>query len=250
MQAEILAAPSRGAASLWRWTAAAAIASLAVIAALHFVGTGRRVAGPSAPIGSPAVRAVLVRTDADVLATWRAQGVQGRTMVHVGRFLHFVSEPGARTVVATLDAPGRAGALDDVLTRQSGPRDYLWVAGSTGVARRILYVEPGSAIDRRLSDLGFDRAALPFPISSRAFPRTLLAELPRVDEPVLLDVNASWFDEGTAEELLAMLRGSALRADLVTLSLAEDADDVTAAARDRMRAFASAFAPGGAEVAP
>jgi len=59
-------------------------------------------------------------------------------------------------------------------------------------------------------------------------------------------VNASWFDEATPEALLAALRDARLASDLVTLSLAEDAGDVSEHARDGLRRFAAKLAGAGA----
>jgi len=184
------------------------------------------------------------------VATWRARSLRARTLVHVGRFLHFVSDD-AEIVVPTLSGAGRGAVLDEELARRAGPRNHLWIAASLGIARRILYVMPPGALARRLESLELDRRALPLALAgSEAIPRTLLAALPATDEPVVLDLHASWLDEGTPGELLAALDASGLRPELVTLSLAEDAGDVSDAARASLRDVARTLASRAGEEPP
>jgi len=204
---------------LWLHALGLVGAAAMAVTALHALGQARRVIGVARPASAPRLDSVLVRRNAAVLDAWRERGVRGRIVVHVGRFLHFVQEE-----------------------PRPDARNYLLVAAETGIARRILYLSPPGTLEARLRTLGVDRASLPLALPSQVFPRTLLAELPASDEPVLLDVNASWFDEGAPEALMQTLRASRLRIDLVTLSLAEDADDVSDRARAGLRQFAAALA--------
>ncbi len=208
--------PSR---TLWLYALGLVAAAAMSGAALHALGQARRVIGVARPASVPGLDALLVRRNTAVLDAWRERGFRGRIVVHVGRFLHFLGEE-----------------------PRPGARSYLRVAAETGIARRILYLSPPGTLEARLRTLGVDRASLPLALPSQVFPRVLYDKLPDVDEPVLLDVNASFFDEGTAAGLLDALRRSRLRIDLVTLSVAEDADDVSDRARAGLRQFAAALA--------
>jgi hypothetical protein len=239
--------PPPRAARVWLAAAGVAVASLAALATLDAAGRAARDA-PGLPAAEPEV--LLVRTSAAAVEAWRARGVRGCTVVHAGRFLHFVSDEDAPVVAAVLTGPGRGSALDDALVRRAGPRNHLWVAAATGLAWRVAYVPPPRALDERLAALGLGRDAVPARLASETFPRLLLAAPPRTDERVVLDVNASWFDEGTPADLLDALRASGLRPALVTLSLAEDATDVSAAARAALRVFGATLAGRELEAAP
>ena len=215
------------------WRRAIALAAIAVLsgAALHLLGRARRVIGPGRPVSAAGAEVLLVRRNGAVLEAWRERGLRGRVVVHVGRFLHFVAEDDPAEPAAALHAPRHAGA-----------RNHLRVAAETGIARRIVYVIPPAALAARLRAEGADPALPSLAFPAEAFPRAIAAAPPASDEPVLLDVNASWFDEATPEALLAALRDARLASDLVTLSLAEDAGDVSDRARDGLRRFAANLA--------
>ncbi len=219
-----------------RWTLPA---SLAIALALVGTALGLEAAGRSARVAGQARRASdrdggrlevhLVADSAAVYRVWRNAGVRGRTLVHVGRFLHFVpaqeEDPttGACRGVTTADAEAK---LDN--------RNFLWVAGYAGIVRRIFYVVPPERF--RKPPGTWDR------IDVSGFERRVSSRLPEPREPVLLDVHASYFEATDGGTLLDQLRASGLATDLVTLNLAMDGSDVSERSRERLRAFARALA--------
>jgi hypothetical protein len=64
-------------------------------------------------------------------------------------------------------------------------------------------------------------------------PRVVLNTIPRIRERVVMDVDASYFNDSSGEQLLQSLRDGRLHADVVTLSLSEDNPDVTTPERVR-----------------
>jgi hypothetical protein len=236
---------ARSSSSWWGVVAAVTVVTLALLAGLEVAGRGARRMGPSAPVARGGAEVALVRDGAEALGAWRSRGFQGRVVVHVGRFLHFVEpvEPG-RLGRSELQRIGAGRIVVEEVARQVDDVGYLWAAAQAGVARRIAYVEPPGSFRARAAALeqAGDGA---LDLQLRGFPREARLALPSVSEPVLLDVAASWFDEGTGEELSRMLEASGLRADLVTLNLLEGSADVSDAARGRLRAFAERIAPEG-----
>ncbi|HET9555421.1 MAG TPA: hypothetical protein VFP50_20830 [Anaeromyxobacteraceae bacterium] len=238
------ATPPARTAWLAAWLAACCVA---VPVALQAGGLSLR---EPAGVGRRAPTVVVARTDAEVVAAWRARGYVGWTVVHAGRFLHFVDDEGSRLTRRTLTEAGTGPALDRLLEAAATPADYLWTAASLRVARRLFYVSPPGALRGRLAALGRAAEVLPLRIDAAAIPRTLDALPPSLDEPVLLDVNASWFDDADAGALREALRRARLRCGLVIVSLAEDAADVSPAARSAARAFAASFAAEAGAPAP
>jgi len=208
-----------------------------VAAGLHELGHLRRRIGPARPVAAGA-KVVVAHTGREALSTWRAAEVRGRVLVHAGRFFHFVEDSAENGLASTPGAPGHPAEVDALLLRTAGPKDYLRAAASLGIARRIAYVSPPASLASRLANLGADRAQLPLPLPSEAFPRELLGQFPKTQEPVLLEIAASWFDDPEAPDPMDGLAASGLRADLVQVDLQEDADDVSDAARGRALAFA------------
>jgi hypothetical protein len=220
----------------YRWSGAVTLAAAAcsIALGLHLAGASRRVvAGP----GVPWRRApcVLAGSNREVVTAWHERGVRGRLVVHAGRFLHFVED--GTLSRRTLSGPGDGPAADAALLAASGPRNHLWVAAELGVSRRTWFVSPPASLGDRLASLGRGEAELPLAIAAQTHPRVLDRRPPEVAEPVLLEVNASWFDEGDGDSLARALDASGVRTDLVAISLAEDSVDVSPGARDRARAF-------------
>lgn len=168
-------------------------------------------------------------------------------MVHAGRFLHFVVPPEASAqAVALLDRPGSTPRLLRAFAGRVDHQNYLWVAAETGVARRVDYLSPPAALRARLEALGRPASAAEAEISFEGFPRSMGLRAPRTDEPVLLDISASWFDESDEAALVAALRAAKLRAAVVTLCLSEGAPDVSEAARARLQELARGWSTLGA----
>jgi hypothetical protein len=228
------------------WAVSATLASAAVtLLIVQALGTATRSFAPPRP-GSRGPEVIVVRSGREALAAWHARGVRGRILVHAGRFLHFMPDEGEQLARELLIGPGTGRAFDERVVASAGPRDYLWVAASAGIIRRIIYLSPPAALDQRLADLHAARAELPLTLASEAFPRELRADLPASEEPLLLEVSASWFDDPRAPDLLSSLRAARLRADLVVVNLAEDADDVSGRARLAARRLAAGLASGDA----
>lgn len=231
-----LADPARrGAAAYLRAAAGVVAFSVAAAAGLHAYGRTTRTFEPGPP------EVLLVRDGRKALAAWRQRHEQGRILVHAGRFLHFVDDGREEAMQQTLTAPGRGAALDELLERTAGPGRYLWVAASAGIARQIIYVSPPDSLDTRLAALGWNRSALPASIPWEVFPRTLTGTFPNVDEQVIIEICASWFDDPRAPDPLGEVLASGLDPDLIVVNLAEDAEDVSESARSAARSLAAAL---------
>jgi len=228
------------------------LAALLPLAALALGALGRsgRTVGPAGPVEAGRTGVLLVPRNADVAAAWAARGQRGRVVLHAGRFLHFVPADPAWLAGLTAAGPGTARAVDAAALAAADQRTYLWAAAEAGVARRIAYLVPPRTFARRLEA----SAAAPGGATAagpRDQPWLLRTAAPAAPggEPVLLDVNASWFDEASGDELLRLLGEGGVRSDLVVLSLAEDAPVVTEGARAALRTFAARLAGRPVEVA-
>jgi hypothetical protein len=219
--------------------------ALAAPPALQGFARARRVMETSEPVASGGVVPVTAANGRAVLEEWLRRGVAGRTVLHVGAFLHSVTPAGFGRTAAPLEAKaGEEAALRDAIRGAASDQSYLWAAVELGIARRIVFVEPRKAILSRASDL--DRPppgpGEPLDLGVRGLDRVAYDRVPRLPEPVLLDVAASWFEEGDPEALWAELQAAGLRADVVTLNRLGGSDDVRDGARERLAAFAARFA--------
>jgi hypothetical protein len=139
---------------------------------------------------------------------------------------------------------GEEEALRAAILGATTDRSYLWAAVELGVARRIVFVEPRDRLVARAEALGLapPRPGEPLDLGIAGLERLVYDRVPPLREPVLLDVAASWFEDGDADALLAELSAAGLRADAVTLNRLEGSADVSAGARDRLAAFAAKLA--------
>ncbi len=191
---------------------------------LQRAGAAARGAGAAAELARDRVVIDVVATADDLWRLWNARGLHGRVVVHLGSFLHFEPpEPAVRPSAGTFTPPA--------VTHRS----YLWLASQEHLARRIVNVLPGDEFRDRF---GIRWGSPLEDVSDAASPeRTISARLPRMREPVVLAVDASWFTVGDPAALARALLASGLRADVFTASFALDNPDVADAARLKLADF-------------
>jgi len=221
-------------------TIALLLAPLASALLLDRLGVASRGVGAARRPGAGADVEV-VRDERELHQTWREAGARGRVLVWMGSHLHLEPADRAPRVDGLLARPG-TGALAAAYRERLGHRNHLWVALRTGLVRRLHLVLPERVIRRRHP--APDLSAVADRMDLWGAPVTVTARVPSIAEPVLLGVDASWFEEDDGGALLEALRGSGLVSDLVTVSLSEGSPDVSPAARERARAFAAALGRG------
>ncbi len=219
--------------------------------ALAEIGRAGRVHGEPRPAVAAGVAARTVRTSADVYAVLRRDGGRGRVIVSASRYLQFEDDPGERFWRGQQSFPLRVGDLVPSFEREVGPRNRLWVAMRAGIAREIVHVVPPAVFPEKLAaaqeitndvvSVGAHEVTLHHWGSRRA----ITDAVPSVAEPVVLVVDASYFDLAAPEDLVRQLAAAATAADLVILDLAEDNPQVSARGRDALLAFAARIGAGG-----
>jgi len=225
----------------WRFAlgfAGAIVLSLVVaLVALQSSGSSAR----AVPTAAPAI--VVVDDAKGLLGAWDRSGVRGAKLVYVTRDLGYalpdnVFQHSAERPVPLLD-------LQQVFRDGAARPNVIWVATHTGIVRSVTYVVtpqdlaekvalgrqngwPGIAADGRTISAS----------DEEGFVRVVGAELPSgALESAVLNIDASYFVNGTPEELAARLADSVGSYGLVTLNRSQDATDVPDAARanlDRM----------------
>ena len=189
----------------------------------------------------------LVQKTGDVCALWEEKRVHGRMVVHLGKFLHFLKPEvpglpgGARPPMQLLPGTSYADILADDPTHYNGERadykSYLWVAFQSNMVRGIYNVIPPADFIKRFELTDAKAAQIDIDKHEFGSPRLATTKLPALAEPVLLNIDASYFASTEPAQLLATLLKSGLRSDVVSLCLAEDNPDVGAAERQRLRDF-------------
>lgn len=236
--------PPAGARAVAATTAALWLLSAAVPAAVEALAHGRRVALTPVPVTGGGLTPVMAADGRAVLEEWLRRGVVGRTVLHVGAYLHSVPPEGIARTVAPLQATaGETAALRDAIRRAAGDRSYLWAAVELGVARRVVFIEPRQRLAARAGELGLPapRAGEALDLGICGLERVAYESVPPMGEPVLLDVAASWFEDGDPRLLRAELAAAGVRADVVTLNRLGGTAEVSEPMRDRLSAFGASL---------
>ncbi len=217
----------------------AASLALAIVAMVTLVGVDRfgkasRSYGDVRPIAE--VPKVAIARDAEhAVELWRASGLRGRILVHLGEYLHFI-EPGVKY------PDERLGQfpydIEDTMARHAGDPGLLWVLMRINVARELHNVLPSDVYTNKVGAGGGAPGERSTVQATYGLRRTISDHLIAFDEPVLLSVDASLFASPDGRELAVELRSSSLRTDMVVCNLAEDNPRVSDGARARLRQFA------------
>jgi len=220
-------------------------ACAASLFAVRGAGSAARVQGASFDLARDRFPVHLVEKTSDVAALWKEQGVRGRVVLHLGKFLHFMKSGaptgGPRRAMLITEGTSIADILagDPTHFNQDRPdyKNFLWIAYQTDVAREIYNVVPAADFMQRFGVSAASAGSKDVDAQVFGFPRTVTTRLPALAEPVLLNIDASYFGSADPAGLLDALLKSGLRADLVTVCLAQDNPDVTDLDRQKLLGF-------------
>ncbi len=199
---------------------------------LDHEGRSARVKGKTYVLARERFPAYSVITTNDLFSLWQEQQVHGRIVVHLGRFLHFMEvgrSSGGPPQISTIVADHERFTID-----RTSYKDFLWVAFQTNIARELYTVFPLADFKKRFDSSSPQKEIIKHEYGSL---RIFTTNLPSIAEPVLLNIDASFFASVDAVQLLDDLMKSGLKADIVTICLAEDNPDVTNSDRQKARDF-------------
>lgn len=194
---------------------------------MHRVGLSVRSESESSLLSTGPLTVVVAERTTDLVRIWQERQVQGRTLVHMGRFLHFVENTDANSIRMNTRDVLRAGGLTHLTTSSVTYRNFLRAAFERNMIRQKYHVfSPQDFKERFLSDAPDEssKTIVDNEYGSRSFYSN---RFPDISEPVLLNVDASYFHASDVENFLGIVRGSTLKVDIVTFCLAEDSPDVS-----------------------
>jgi len=212
------------------------VALLVAVVALDRFGTSSRKA--------PAAAAVVVVDDSrQLLDAWSTAGLHGVVLLDATRDTSFEwISPDA--VPAPAVWPVAPVDLQGVYQAGVGRDNVVWVGSKTGILRSVHYLMTPADFEtkvsggRALGARGIAPDGRSVTANDEGYLRYLRASLPPdLGEAATLNVDASYFVDGTPEGLMAQLGDSLSDYRFVTVNRATDATDVPEAARieaDRM----------------
>lgn len=184
------------------------------------------------PAGQRKARVVSVADACELWQAYAGLGLRGRLLLHVGRHLHFVQVQSNE--IYRLDQGDLAGLdLDAAYRSRVDHRNYLWLAARSGYFRRIHYLLDEAAFMEKMAEAGIS-GAQEFSVSDSGFQRVLSLHPPSGNEAPIVQVDVSWMELHTPEDVIAMLRKLPIKPDVIILSCGGDDPERTTRARERM----------------
>lgn len=241
---DVRAAESRSGRGVgWRYAVGFALiitlASIAALVALNGAGTSARAVPAAAP------EIVVVDDARGLLAAWNTAGIHGAHLIYATRDLGYalpdnVFQHSSESPVSLVD-------LDKVYRDNVARSNIVWVASHTGIARSVTYVLTPQDLAEKVQ-LGRQNGWPGISADGRSiaardeegYTRVVGAEVPvRGPESAILNIDASYFVNGTPEALAAQLKQSGQSFGFVSLNRSVDATDVPDAARARLEVMAN-----------
>jgi hypothetical protein len=223
------------------------IVCAASLGMLQHAGIAARKEGKPFPLALERFPVHLVQKTGDVVSLWNEKQVHGRIVVHLGKFLHFmksINSSGSdkspmQITEGTKYADILAGDPSHFNKDYADHKSFLWVAFQDNIAREIYNVIPPVDFMKRFGLT--DAATARKEIVEHEFGslRIVTTRLPSISEPVLLNIDASFFASTDPDQFLDTLLNSGLTSDIVTVCLAEDNPDVTDLDRKKLLDFIS-----------
>ena len=232
------------------------LAFVATLFCMERAGRSQRRGGPAYGLTDPALSLSVLDGPREVFSLWQQKGIHGVVAVHIGHDLHFapVEKPGSEAMAPVYPVVVPAAELDFGSAAEA--KNFLWLAMRTNMARQLVNVLSHEGFREKVSlvqeaerhgYLGIlaltDKTIVAHELGSR---RVITdGYVPAIDEPVVLNVDASIFDAYDPAALYGMIEKAGLRIIHLTCSLSKDNAEVKDSARTRLREFARLVAQRG-----
>lgn len=223
---------------------------LSFISSLHAVdrlGLLSRIYSKAYDVAGNGVPVHILKEPSDVYSLWKRSGFRGRRAVHVGKHVHFLAledKPRLESIMdSTLNSASQIAEYEGAINY----KNFLRVAMLNNVVRQVDYMLPQDDVNKLRSQVqGNDPEAIVkdkvIIVKHLGLNRNISDRLPATSEPVLINIDASYFAYSDPAEFVRQLRESGLTTDMITLCLSEGSPDVTDIERNRLRDFARMLA--------
>lgn len=224
------------------------VSFIASLLFLENLGKRARVyAGPGLLLSDKENTATVVNTSKELYDLYKSRKVHGRILIHLGKYLHALDIDTEKFISGI--GPD-ADSMDDLLSSFENDIFYgnvFWVASQGNIVRDLYFIQPHEMFIKRLNSI--DERDPDVIIKNKGgviihdwgARRTISDKMPEIKEPVLLNIDASVFEEIKPKELLLLLQNSSVKTDLVTLTLSQDNPEVSDRCREDLLLFANIF---------
>lgn len=221
---------------------------IVLILYLDYTGKSSRRYGKAFDVSEAGLPVHVLDRATDVYALWKKLGYRGRTVIHIGKYLHFVPTNTTSEKSMILNTPVEAFDIVQEYEKTLSYRNFLLVAVQANVARQINNVLPEDKFkqqflsNKRNKSIKLESDIVE--INKFGSKRVIASWIKTIDEPVLLNIDASFFESQDLKDFVKDLKKTGLKIDLLTICLALDNPEVSDASRNSAKELLSYF-PGG-----
>lgn len=212
---------------------------------LHKKGISSRGYKKSFAISNKDVPVFVLGKTTDVYSLWKKNGVEGRILIQMGKYLHFVGIENSSLInLVQAEASLKNIDITSEYEKSLSYRNFLWLAMESNIARQIYNVLSPDAFKEKLKahmEKTNDGGDGEITINYMGSKRVISSRIPNIDEPVILNIDASFFDFSNIAGFVNNLKTSSLRVDIVTFCLSKDNPDITDLERERLLEAARVF---------
>jgi hypothetical protein len=225
---------------LYRYCLSALCLCLGAVTLLAVIGGRGRSFGVVHDCGDIGSAVSVVATSSEACQLFQKGGYRGRLVVSLSRNLHFVGLDSSKMFKPDGKRSLKSVDLRDEFARRLSPKNFLLILSRSGIARGVYNVLPAAIYREKVRSAPRDNiGSQRIEVDDTGSKRVVAMSLPRLTEPALIVVDASYFELESVDEFSAMLSRSGLKTDRVVFNAAEDNPEVTASARQQLRLAAA-----------
>lgn len=177
----------------------------------------------------------------DLYRVWKGSGAKGLKVVNISSFFSYMNLDNTfEATRVTSDGKVPYRDMSELLSSSVDHTNYLWAAQESGIVRNIDHIFPVAGFDiladsvRKVSGVAVGKASIE--LSDYGTHRLITTMHIGKGDPVILNIDASYFEDAQLADLLSVIECEDLNPALVTLYFAEDSPDVNEQSREALRA--------------
>lgn len=189
----------------------------------------------------------LVSRQQDVFPIYETAGLWGSRVIHLNRFFN-MQEYSPKEQFVTTHFPVQVTGMKSAYERGIDSHNWLFIATRTGLVRTMTTVLPeqvfAELVKKSPNDRVFTYAAGTIRGYTYDIPRTIttLNDLPEIEEPVVVNVDAGYFSGGADPSgTSAVLKKKCRDIRMLVMIDSLDEPEVTDAMREQLRQFEAAW---------
>lgn len=209
-------------------------------------GVSSRVYVTTSTINDNRMPVYILDKTTDIYRLWRKKSVRGRIVINVSKYLHFIDFDNKAVNDLILKALTGKVEIRNEYEKDLNYKNLLLLAVEGNIARQVYHVLPSDVFREKVVQLKGGNAPVEageIVTNYKGSNRTMLSDIPQIKEPVILNIDASYFYSSDPSELAKELKSSGLKVDLMTFCLAKDNPEVTDAERERLMEFVRRYFP-------